>query len=69
MTANTEEFLALLRNFKIVIDRTGTTFPSGYINYLRTILHGEILREFDELSLQVNTTNNHSKHINGGLLG
>ena len=35
-----EEFLALLNNFKIAVDETGTTSPSGIINYLRTILYG-----------------------------
>ena len=39
-----EEFLMLLRNFKIAIDGTGTILPSGQINDLLTILGGEILR-------------------------
>ena len=63
-----EELLALLRKFKIAIDGTGTTFPSGRINYLRVILCGSSLREFYKLSLQGNTINNYIKHITEGLL-
>ena len=64
-----EEFLALLRNFKIAIGGTGTTTPTGRIGYLRTMLLGKSLREFDELSLQENNNSNHIKHITEGLLG
>ena len=39
-----EEFLALMRNFKITIDGTGTTTASGQINYLYKILCGTSLR-------------------------
>ena len=42
-----EEFLALLNNFRITIDETGTMSPPGQINYLHTMLCGEDLREFD----------------------
>ena len=38
------------------------------MNYLRTLLCGSSLREFDELELQGNTTNNHLKLITKGLL-
>ena len=58
-----EEFLALLRYFIIAIDVTSTTAPTGRINYLCTVLLGQILRGFDKLSLQRNTVNNHRKHI------
>ena len=44
-----EKFLSLLKNFKIAIDGTRTTTPSGRINYLRTMLRGQALREFDKL--------------------
>ena len=47
----TEGFIALIRNFKIAIDRIGTPSPSGQINYLRTMIRGASLREFDKLSL------------------
>ena len=62
-----EEFLTLMRNFKIVIDGTGRNSPSGWIKYLHTMLRGSSLREYDELSLQLNINNNHLKHITGGL--
>ena len=39
-----EEFLSLLRNFKITTDGTGTTTTSVRINYLRTMLCGKTLR-------------------------
>ena len=39
-----EEFLVLLRKFKIAIDGIGTTTPTGWINYLRMMLRGKSLR-------------------------
>ena len=64
-----EEFLSLLRNFNIVIDGTGNTTPSGRINYLRTMLSGQALREFDKLQSQYRgATNNRLKLIQEGLL-
>ena len=45
-----EEFLALLNNFRIEINGTGTTSFSGRIKYIRTMLNVESLREFDELA-------------------
>ena len=36
-----EELLALLKYLKISIDGTGTTSPSGRINYLCMVLYGE----------------------------
>ena len=35
-----EEFLALMKNFKGEVDRTGTTKEAGKINYIRTLLCG-----------------------------
>ena len=35
-----EELLALLKNWKIATDVTGTTLSSGQIKYLRTLLRG-----------------------------
>ena len=65
-----EEFLALLNNFKIVIDGTGTTSVKGRINYLHRMLRAEALIKFDELTSQnCGTTNAHPKHITEGLLG
>ena len=42
-----EQFFQLLKNFKRAVDWTGTTTAAGNINYLRTLLHGEALQEFD----------------------
>ena len=58
-----EELITLLRNFRITIDGTVMTSPSGWNNYLRKMLRGASLREFDELSPQGNTTNKHIQHI------
>ena len=41
-----EEFLLLCKNFKVATDEKGTTTPSVCINYLRTMLRGQALREF-----------------------
>ena len=63
----TEEFLTILRNFRISIDITGTIMTTGLVKYLRMMLRGKRIREFGELSLQGNTTNNHLKYIMEGL--
>ena len=39
-----EEFIALLNNFKIKINGTGTMSVEVWIHYLRTMLHVESLR-------------------------
>ena len=65
-----EELLHLINNFKRAVDRTGTTVTAGKINYLRTLLRREALREFDELvSHNAGTNNSHLKFIQEGLLG
>ena len=64
-----EEFLLLLKNFKIEIDGTGTTTPSGWINYLHMMLRGKALMELYELQSQYGgLTNNYLKLIQEGLL-
>ena len=45
-----EEFLVLLKNFSIPIDTTVSTSALEQINYICSILHGEYLRQFDELA-------------------
>ena len=65
-----EEFLVLLKNFRIAIYGTGTTSPLGKINYLHTMLSGEALREFNGLPSQNSgTENSNLNHIKEGLLG
>ena len=59
-----------MNNFKRVFYGTGNITAPEYINYLRILLHGGALREFDELARH-NTGTNHS-HLNfiqEGLLG
>ena len=53
-----EEIIALLKNFKKVIDWTGTTTISRRINNLCTILRGYALQEFDYMEIKNNVTSN-----------
>ena len=63
-----EEFLALVNNFKTTVDVTGTMSAAGTINYIRTLLSGDTLHEFDELASQnTGTSNAHLKFIQEGL--
>ena len=50
-----------MNNFKTAVDGTGTTSVAGKINYLRTLLHGESLQEFDKLEIHNTVTKN--KHL------
>ena len=63
-----EEFLALLRNFKIEIYGTVMDTAAVRINYQRTMLHGTSLREFNGLALAGNSTANHLNHTTEGLI-
>ena len=64
-----EEIIALLENFKKAISGTGTNTIDGRISYLRTMLWGEVLREFYKLDIKNNrTSNDHLKEIQEGLL-
>ena len=59
-----EEFLQLMKNFKRVVDGTGTATVAGNINYPLTILHWESLQDFDKLASQnLGTNNTHLKLI------
>ena len=58
-----EEFLALLRNFKIAVEGKGTTTVSGHINYLCMMLRGINLKEFNEIALAGKLTYNNLEHI------
>ena len=58
-----------MKNFKNTIDGTVTMSASIKINFVRTMLHGEVLRELDGLASQVlGTTNDHPNFIKEGLL-
>ena len=59
----------MMKDFKTGTDRTGTTSAPGRIQFLRTMLHREALREFDVIKIQVgSTTNIQLKQIKEGLL-
>ena len=65
-----EEFLTILKIFRIAIDVTGAASPLGKIKYLCTMLQGVYLRELYELSVQKNGTSNaRLNHTTEGLLG
>ena len=51
-----EEFLLFMRNFKMTLEASGTLAASANLQYLRTILCGEALRQFDNLCVQVGST-------------
>ena len=65
-----EELLALMHNCRRVVDGIGNTLVAVNINYLRTLLRGESLQEFDELASQnIGTSNALLKFVLEGLLG
>ena len=64
-----EEFLKMMKNFETALNGTGTTSTAGKINYLRNLLRGESLQEFDYLTSQAtSTTNAHLTLTKEGLL-
>ena len=55
-----------MNNFKRDFYGIGTTTAAGKINYLRTLLHGGVLQDFDGLSIQNAVTNSiHQIHPRG----
>ena len=59
-----------MKNFKRYFERTGTTKAAEKISYIRTLVCGEALQEFDELASQnAGTDNSHLKFIQEGSLG
>ena len=60
----------MMNDLKTATDGTGTTSATRKIHFLRTMLRGEALREFDVLAGQVGSmTNGHIKLIKEGLIG
>ena len=58
-----------MKDFNIEIDGTVTTNTVKKINYLRTLISGESLRDFNELASQVaSTTNAHLTFVKKVLL-
>ena len=49
----TEDFLLLISDFNITLEASGTLKYGAKIQYLRTLLCGEALRQFDTLSAEV----------------
>ena len=48
-----EEFLLFVCNFNMTLVATGTLEMGAKIQYLRTLVRGEVLRQFDLLSADV----------------
>ena len=63
-----EELLALLKNFNNSIDGNDNTIIYWHHNFLRMMLKVEILRNFNELAIQNNRTQNaHLKEFQDSL--
>ena len=57
----------MIKDFNTATDGMGTTSATGEIQFLRTMLRGEALIEFNILEIQVgSTTNGHLKLIREG---
>ena len=57
-----KEFLQMKKDFKTGTKGTGSTSSDGKIQFLRTMLCGKYLREFEIITSQfVSTTNGHLK--------
>ena len=52
-----EEFLLFVRNFNMTLAASGTLAKSAQVNYSRTLVHGEVLRQFYLLSDDVEGKN------------
>ena len=53
---DTEEFLLFVPNFQMTLEATGTLETEANVQYLRTLVHGEALHQFDLLSIDVENT-------------
>ena len=51
-----EEFLLFMRNFNMNLAASGTMETGAKIKYLRMLVRGEALRQFDSLSADVEST-------------
>ena len=59
-----KKILQMMKDFKTATDGTGTMSATVKTNFLRTMLRGEALREFNALAYQVgSTTKDHLKLI------
>ena len=48
-----EEFLFFVRNFNMTLNASGTLAANAELRYLHHLLHGEALRQFDNLCDQL----------------
>ena len=48
-----EEFLLFIKNFNMTLEASGMLNSGAKIQYLHTLVHGEVLRQFDTLSAEV----------------
>ena len=53
----TEEFLLFQKNYKIILEALGAIMAGETIQYIRTLLRGEALHQFETLCDQVVNTN------------
>ena len=61
------EFLLLVKNYNMALDILGTLAENSKLQYIRTLLHGEVLRQFDNFCAQVGSTT--MSHFNQVVLG
>ena len=52
----TEEFLLFVCKFNMTPEASGTLDSVAKVQYLRTLVHGEALRQFDMLSSELEIT-------------
>ena len=52
-----EEFFLIVCNFNMTLDEKGTLETTVNVQYLLTLVHGEVLRQFDSLSADVEAAN------------
>ena len=60
--ADPDEFLLFVQNFKMMLEASRILIDNTNIQYLRTILRGEALHQFDILCVQVGSTK--MSHLN-----
>ena len=61
-----EEFLFLMKNFKMSLKDSGTLYANANIQYFCTILRGEALHQFDTLCAEAGSTT--KTHLNRVIL-
>ena len=57
-----EELLLFMRNFKIMLEASGTISTKKNLQYFCKLLHGEVLHMFDSFYAQVGSTT--TAHLN-----